>query len=179
MYYLKFRDINKEFNRNEFETITFMVSIVFCYTLLLAFACFTIESNPPKWLSFPVYIWPEHPVICCLLGTLILVASMVFYLVSESMENSRDPVKKQLSKIYLVISNILFPAVIFERLLRVLSWLVINAAYMVVNLFIFIFYGLPYRVVVKATTPTKPKKQKPPKHDLKTVLNDVEALVKR
>lgn len=175
MYYQKFRDINKEFNRNEFETVTFMVSIVFCYTLLLAFACFTIESNPPKWLSFPVYIWPEHPVICCLLGTLILVASMVFYLVSESMENSRDPVKKQLSKIYLVISSILFPAVIFERLLRVLSWLVINAAYMVVNLFIFIFYGLPYRVV-KVTTPTEPKKQK---HDLKTVLNDVEELVKR
>ena len=53
MYYQKFRDINKEFNKNEFETITFMVSIVFCYTLLLAFACFTIESNPPKWLSFP------------------------------------------------------------------------------------------------------------------------------
>ena len=175
MYYQKFRDINKEFNKNEFETITFMVSIVFCYTLLLAFACFTIESNPPKWLSFPVYIWPEHPVICCLLGTLILVASMVFYLVSESMENSHDPVK-QLSKIYLVISSILFPAVILERLLRVLSWLVINAAYMVVNLFIFIFYGLPYRVVVKASTPVKPKKKK---HDLKTVLNDVEALVKR
>ena len=91
------------------------------------------------------------------------------------MENSHDPVK-QLSKIYLVISSILFPAVILERLLRVLSWLVINAAYMVVNLFIFIFYGLPYRVVVKASTPVKPKKKK---HDLKTVLNDVEALVKR
>ena len=110
---------------------------------------------------------------------LILIASMVFYLVSESMENSRDPVKKQLSKIYLVISNILFPAVIFERLLRVLCWLVINTAYMVVNFFIFIFYGLPYRIVVKASTPAKPKKPKQPKHDLKTLLNDVEALVKR
>lgn len=178
MYYQKFKDINKEFNKNEFDTIAFMMSIVICYTLLLAFACLTIGSNPPKWLAFPVYIWPEHPVICCLLGTLVLIASTVFYIISENMETDHDPVKKQLSKIYLVISNILFPSIIFERLLRVLCWLIINTVYMVVNLFIFLFYGLPYWIV-KVMTPTEPKEQKQPKHDLKTVLNDVETLVNR
>ncbi len=175
MYYQKFSEINKSFKEKEFETVAFMWAVMITYTFLMAFACFTIESNPPKFLSFPVYIWSEHPVICCLLGTCVLIASLVFYFASVDMDTKRDPVKKRLSTIYLVISNILFPMIIFERLLRVFCWLIVNAAYMVINLFIWVFYDFPYWVV-KTTTPTESKKKK---HDLKTVLNDVEALVKR
>ena len=91
------------------------------------------------------------------------------------MEIKRDPVKKRLAKIYLIISQIMLPTLIVERLLRVISWVIINTGYMVVNFVYGLFYKLPYWIL-KVTTPTEPKK---PKHDLKTVLNDVEALVKR
>ena len=178
MYYQKFSEINKSFKEKEFDTVALMWAVTISYSFLMAFACFTIESNPPAFLSFPVHIWPEHPVICCLLGTLVLIVSLVFYLASDNMYTKRDPVKKQLARIYLVISNILFPTFIFTWLLRILCWLITNAAYMVINLIIWAFYDFPYWVV-KVMTPAEPKKPKQPKHDLKTVLNDVEALVKR
>ena len=173
MYYMKLKDINEAFSRN-FISPPFIWSITTVYLGLVLLANTIARYNAPYILTVPERIWPAHPGILSIIAVVYFAAHIVFFFLGTSMETSKNPVKKRLGKVYFLMSQFMYPTLIVDMIIRLTGWLVTNTVFMIGNISVFFFYKLPYRLL--DNTEKEPKKKK---HDLKTVLNDVEALVKR
>ena len=171
MYYMKLKDINEAFSRN-FISPPFIWGITATYLGLVLLANTIARYNAPYILTVPERIWPAHPGILSIIAVVYFTAHIVFFFVGTSMETSKNPVKKRLGKIYFLVSQLMYPTLVIDMTIRLTGWLVTNVVFMIGNIFVFFFYKLPYWLL--DNTEKEPKKKK---HDLKSVIKDVETLI--
>lgn len=171
MYYMKLKDINEAFSRN-FISPPFIWGITTVYLGLVLLANTIARYNAPYILTVPERIWPAHPGILSIIAVVYFAAHLVFFFLGTSLETSKNSVKKRLGKVYFLVSQIMYPTFIIDMTIRLAVWLVTNVVFMIGNIFVFFFYKLPYRLL--DNTEKEPKKKK---HDLKSVIKDVETLI--
>lgn len=174
MYYMKLKDINEAFSRN-FISPPLIWSITFVYLGLVVLANTIARYNAPYIFTVPERIWPEHPGILSIIAVVYFAAHIALFFLGTWFETSKNSVNKRLGKVYYLLSQLMYPTLIVDMTIRLTGWLVTNTVFMIGNIAVFFFYKLPYRLL--DNTPKEPKELKKKKHDLKTIIKDVETLI--